>query len=489
MVRCLSQFIWNLLPIFAVSAWSHLGNAQSLPVAWGKNQFGTLGDGTYVGRAVPVAVFTNSQLSGLRIVALTAGAMHSAAITEDGRAFMWGRSIVGTTSDGTFLDYAYPFVVDSSGLLAGRSLVQIAAGLDFTVAIDSTGQVFGWGINSAGQLGDGTIAPRRSAVAVDTSGILSGKQVIAIAAGAYHCLAITKDGRLAAWGDDSLSQLGDGGSFVQRLSPVWTSTNGIADGERFMAVSAGQYHSLALSASGKVYSWGWNLYGQLGTSNTFNQRTPVLVDGTGVLSNRTVTAISAGSIHSLALTSEGEVFSWGNNDYGQLGDGSNVERHSPVAVSRAGVLAGVKVVAIGAFGSHNLALTVAGSLVAWGDDTNGRLGDGSGQPSDVPTRVYSGGLLAGRSVTAIGSGSMAAHSLALTIPNPPFLSASATGQSLQINLQGLSNTVYRLDTSAKVGGAAAWKSVTNLVTGTSGSAVMSLPVSGSNRFWRSVAVP
>jgi alpha-tubulin suppressor-like RCC1 family protein len=476
--------------LVAITALAVPACSQSLPLAWGPNPTGILGNGSFQGSVLPRPVGTNDQLAGLKVVALASGWLHSAAITEDGRAFIWGQSIIGTTSDGIFLNYPSPLVVDSSGVLAGKVLARVSAGRDFTVALDNEGVAYSWGVNGSGQLGDGTRNPARSPVAVDTRGILSGVKVLTVASGAYHCLAVTSEGRVVGWGDDTVSQLGDGGSFgSQRYSPVWTSTNGILAGVRVVAVAAGEYHSLALSSEGHVYSWGRNLSGQLGTGNVLNQNFPVAVDVSGVLSNKVIVSISSGLSHGVALSDDGELFAWGDNQYGQLGDGSKVGRISPVAVRRDGVLSGVKIVSVTSFGAHNLALTSEGVLVAWGSNSGGRLGDGTVVSSSVPVAVSTNSWLSGRTATILGGGSTGNHSLVQTIPAPPQLALTHAGAIAQLELRGLSNTLYRIERSRFTGKGAAWTLVTNVVSDGLGRYHLTQAMQVDSEFWRGQAIP
>ncbi len=463
--------------------------SQSLPLAWGHNSAGTLGNASFQTFAAPMPVVTNGYLAGHRVVALAGGWAHSAAVTDDGRAFFWGQSIVGTTSDGTFLDYLSPTPVEDSGILTNRALVALSAGIDFTMALDSTGHVFGWGVNASGQLGSGNQNPARDPIAVDVSGVLAGKSVMALASGAYHSLAITSDGLLVGWGEDSISQIGDGGQFVQRVSPVAVSTNSAIAGLRFRSVAAGEYHSLALSTSGRVYSWGLNLHGQLGTGDVLDQKLPVSVSTSGVLSNKTVVAIAAGLSFSLALADTGELFAWGDNEYGQLGDGTTSERHSPVLVGQTGALAGKRVAAMTTGAAHALAVTSDGILVAWGLNEAGRLGDGTGQSRSAPVPVYTNGWLGGRFPLVLASGSTANHSMILAISGPPQLSVALAGQLPTLSLRGLSNTLYRIDGSSTVGTHASWSGITNALTDTHGAFALSNPASPARLFWRASALP
>ncbi|HPO00603.1 MAG TPA: hypothetical protein PK879_07820, partial [Opitutaceae bacterium] len=154
----------------------------------------------------------------------------------------------------------------------------------------------------------------------------------------------------------------------------------------------------ALDREGKVYAWGTGDFGQLGNGATENSSTPVTVDMTGVLSGKTVVSVSVGMNHSLALCSDGTVVAWGGNEYGQLGNGSTEYTTRPVAVDMSGVLAGKTVVSVSAGQYHSVALCSDGTLAAWGWNNSGELGNGATSyfPTTRPVAVDMTGVLAGR---------------------------------------------------------------------------------------------
>jgi alpha-tubulin suppressor-like RCC1 family protein len=234
-----------------------------------------------------------------------------------------------------------------------------------------------WGRNSSGQLGNGDALQRSIATDIATGGVLAGKRVTALAAGASHSLALCADGTLAAWGSNGSGRLGNGTTTSSSL-PVAVSRSGAFAGKTVVSISAGSMHSLALCSDGTVFAWGNNFFGQLGIGFISNSSSsPVAVTTTGVLAGKFVTAITAGDQHSLALCSDGTVVSWGNNSSGQLGTSQYLSSStSPVAVHMAGVLSGKTVIVIAAGGSHSLALCADGTLAAWGSNSSGQLGFG-----------------------------------------------------------------------------------------------------------------
>jgi alpha-tubulin suppressor-like RCC1 family protein/pimeloyl-ACP methyl ester carboxylesterase len=270
------------------------------------------------------------------------------------------------------------------------SAVAIAAGLEYTCAVTTSGGAKCWGDNGRGQLGDATTTD--SWTPVDVSGLTSG--VRAIAAGWFHTCALTSGG-VKCWGWNSYGELGDG-TTSQRTTPVDVSglTSGVS------AIAAGGSHTCALTTSGGVKCWGWNGYGQLGDDTTTDRTMPV--DVAGLTSG--VSAIVTGDGHTCALTTSSGVKCWGRNDHGQLGDSTTSQRLAPIDVT--GLTSGVSAIAAGTW--HNCAVTMSGGVKCWGDNWSGQLGDGTDEDRTTPVDVT--GLTSGAS--AIDAGSW--HTCALT---------------------------------------------------------------------------
>lgn len=303
----------------------------------------------------------------------------------------------------------FPTGTDASGVLSGRTIIALAAGYYHNMALCSDGTLAAWGYNSQGELGDGTTDDRWVPVDIQDSGDLYGRRVVAVAAGSGHCLALCSDGFLVGWGVNDFGQLGP--SLPPYVTTPTTLTHiGLPAGRKVVAISAGGSFSLALCADGTVMAWGHGGGGELGDGLMANSNTPVAVSTAGVLAGKKVTAISAGGSHALALCSDGALVGWGYNTNGQLGTGTVGVSAVPVAVEGSGVLAGKAVASIKAGDYFSMAVCSDGSVAGWGAN-GGELGDNSQIERHVPVLVDASGVLAGKKVVMVATGQ--AHCVAL----------------------------------------------------------------------------
>ena len=289
---------------------------------------------------------------------ISAGLAHTCGLTEAGDVYCWGLNTDGQLGDGSTTGASTPVKV--GGLSA---MTQVDAGYAHTCARSEGGQVWCWGRNDAGQLGDGTSTSRSSPVLV--TGLTAATQ---ISAGGGHTCAVTLTGGVSCWGDNFAYQLGDG-TQIDRAAPVQVAElSGGAD-----AVTAGFGHTCVTSATG-VRCWGDNSFGQLGQPGV-----PYL-EHPGVVAGVASGPVSAGFGHT-CVTTAGQLHCWGSNSHGQLGDGTTTSRATPQAVALAGVQH------VDASYRHTCATVSSGGAYCWGANADGQLGNGTTTASTTPVAV------------------------------------------------------------------------------------------------------
>jgi alpha-tubulin suppressor-like RCC1 family protein len=335
--------------------------------------------------------------AGPAAAASGARALAAARATPTTTVRGWGTNDDGELGHGTSSLFAETPV--TAKLPKGVTVTSVRAGCDHTVALTSAGGALAWGDNSEGQVGDGTTKSRRTPVRVK---LPAGTKLTAVRAGCDHTIALTKSGSVLAWGFNKFGELGDGTS-KDRNTPVKVK---LPKGVKVKAISAGCDQNLALTTKGKVYAWGLNLYGEIGDGTTKNRHTPVAVK---LPAGTRATIVAAGCAHSLAQTSTG-LYGWGENAEGQLGDGSTTSTDMPVLIPLLfrGPPPG-KITGLFAGCQHSLALFAKGALLAWGENGSGQLGNGTTTSSDKPVGVM---LPTGTKVKSVSAG--CDSSLALT---------------------------------------------------------------------------
>jgi alpha-tubulin suppressor-like RCC1 family protein len=247
--------------------------------------------------------------------------------------------------------------------LAGEP--KIATGLVNTMAIKSNGDLWSWGHNAYGTLGDGTVTGETA----NPLPKLIGTGFADVSTRFFHTLALKTDGSLWAWGTNVEAVFGDD-TTADSYAPKLIDTG-------YKAIAAGRNHSLALKTDGSLWAWGWNSTGQLGVSSQVFRSVSRLPVGAGYK------AIAAGFYHSLAIKTDGSLWGWGANDYGTVGDGTNVHVFGPKQI-------GTNYSAIAAGLSHSVAIKTDGTLWTWGRNHVGQLGDGTTTDRNVPQQVGSG---------------------------------------------------------------------------------------------------
>lgn len=354
------NLVWGVILLVISLPAAALG--QGLPFSWGRNNQGQLGNGTTTDSNVPHLV-----ANPLTVSRMAGGEHHSLQVTLETTVQSWGDNAYGQLGDNTYVDHAVPAdVFDSTGVCCLRDVIEVAGGQMHSLALKSDGTVWAWGNNQYGQLGNGTTTSSAVPVRLPLDGI------VAIAAGNEHSVALDVSGAVWTWGRNQLGQLGDG-TFHTRLFPQRVP---YLRGMMIEAIAAGGAHTLALT-SGEVLAWGNNDEGQLGNGTTNLAGSPVpgwVLDPGGKARLADVSAIGVGQRHSLAVRGGARnVWSWGSDTYGQLGQGAcNVINTLPV---QSGAITEIVQVAGGA--GHSLARRADGAVFSWGHNHFGQLGNGN----------------------------------------------------------------------------------------------------------------
>jgi len=367
---------------------------------WGANGYGQLGNGHFEASRVPIAVDTSGALAGKTIKHISASSNQTCVVASDNRAYCWGNNDYGQLGNEAANDgSAVPIAVDTSGVLAGKLILQVEAGAVHTCALTADGRVYCWGSNDWHQLGNGSDDDSSKPVAVDMSGVLSGKTIKQITTRGSHTCAIASNDQAYCWGD---SIPGNGTWTINRV-PVAVDTSGVLAGKTIRQISAGNTHTCAIASDARAYCWGFNDNGQLGNGSIESpgacagqacSLVPVAVDTSGVLAGKTLRRIATGSNHTCAIASDDKAYCWGDNISAELGAAitdpcgnySNPCSAVPVAVDTSGVLGGKSIQKVATGGGQSCVIDTGRQAYCWG---SGWLGDGSLTTSPAPAIVIS----------------------------------------------------------------------------------------------------
>jgi len=337
---------------------------------WGQNISGGLGDNTTTQRNTPVTTLAG-ETNWKQVSA--GNRSHTTAIKTDGTLWTWGFNSYGQLGDNTTTTRSTPVTT----LAGGTNWKQVAGGFNHTTAIKTDGTLWTWGRNNFGQIGDNTTTQRNTPVTTFAGGT-NWKQV---ACGRHHTQAVKTDGTLWTWGANSSGQLGDN-TTTQRLTPVTT----FAGGTNWKQVAGGYQHTAAIKTDGTLWGWGSNNRGYLGDNTSGNTRnTPVTTFAGGTNWKQ----VSCGYNHTAAIKTDGTLWTWGGTftNNGQLGDNTATNRSTPVTTFAGGT--NWKQVVCG--DSHTLAIKTDGTLWTWGRNANGQLGDNTATNRSTPVTTLAGG--------------------------------------------------------------------------------------------------
>ena len=370
---------------------------------FGKNEHGAIGNGSSADRVVPV------RLSGLpRVREVAAGGAHTLAVGLDGSLWSWGANNSGRLGSPCFpLKQFAPAQIERVEPLRDDpaptecpdqatpnsedfDFVAVTAGSVHSVALDSEGKVWTWGDNKSGALGLGDAVDRYRPTQIPTNDTFNN--IIAIAAGDAYTVALKHDGSVFVWGYNAYGQLGTGDK-ANRYEPTLVSIKDQNDNDQIVvAIATGYDHTLALTEDGTVWSWGWNKHGQLGIDNKIDQTAPVKISAFDNDTSAKVVSIAGGYYQSAAVKSDGTVWSWGLGYHHSSGE----DKQRTIQTQPVQVVDLPDAVAVKAGESMTVVRLHDGSLMSWGEDDHGQLGHGTkiatghaDQHISIPVKVLS----------------------------------------------------------------------------------------------------
>lgn len=348
---------------------------------WGNNGFGQLGNGSTTSSNAPQPVSTYGSLQNKTVVSVACGGYHTVAIDRFGAAYAWGYNNHGQLGNSTRTDTTTPIRV-YIGPMGTVGVRAISCGLYHTAAIDANGNLYTWGNNIFGQLGRGG-AWEAPAQVPRTH--FAQSNIVAVACGSIHTAAVDSSGNVYTWGFNGAGELGNNAApSVSNQTPILISSYGSLSGKTIVAIACGGYHTAALDSTGVVHTWGYNGYGQLGNGTTTNSKVPVSLSAQGSLSGKTIAAIACGNTHTVALDTLGGLHAWGLNGTGQLGNGTTTNSSTPIAIQTYGALLSKTIVSMSCGYYHTAAMDTQGNVYTWGYNGYGQIGNGSTTQQALP---------------------------------------------------------------------------------------------------------
>jgi alpha-tubulin suppressor-like RCC1 family protein len=338
--------------------------------AWGNNAYGRLGDNSTTERSSPVSVvggFTDW-------ISASAGNNFSLGVRANGTLWAWGYNGRGILGDNTVTSRSSPVSVVGGF----TDWIEASAGGIHGVAVRANGTLWSWGRNTHGVIGDNTSQTLSRSSPVSVVGGFT--DWISASAGSNHIIGVRANGSLWSWGSNGYGQLGTNNT-TDRSSPV-SVVGGFTD---WISANAGSFQSLSIRANGTLWAWGRNNVGQLGDNSLANRSSPVSVVG----GFTDWIQASTGWQHSVGIRANGTLWAWGDNTSGQLGDNTVTNKSSPISVI-GGFTDWIQANAANGFAFHSLGIRANGTLWAWGNNGNGRLGDNTTDNRSSPVIVIGG---------------------------------------------------------------------------------------------------
>jgi alpha-tubulin suppressor-like RCC1 family protein len=392
-------------------------NASGQMFCWGQESAdGRLGDGGTVSSTQPVTVQTSSLLSKNSYVQIASGEGHSCAVTSAGLVQCWGTGTSGQLGSGV-ANSNVPRPLTTGALPAGTFFQEVTAGTNFSCGLTTSGDVYCWGANESGQLGNNTMTSSAGPLAVVTSGIANYKGFRKVKAGGRHACALHADGDLYCWGYNLYGQLGNN-TTTSSLVPVKVRTDLVSGVGHWLDFDVGDMHTCALDGLGRVFCWGYGALGRLGNGFAANQLLPVATDTTSDTTifspDSRVVGLAVGAAHGCALMSglgspagnaNNMAVCWGQGADGRLGNSATNDYMTPTPVSANAVIASYKgFLSIDAGDAHTCALSLQGTTYCWGNNSYGRIGNNDTTSRLSPTATIFTGISDFASVLSVSAG-------------------------------------------------------------------------------------
>jgi len=389
--------------------------------------------GKGMGSVVPSLISGLGQ--NITVSSISSGKDHTCVIVNNGSVACWGKGSSGQLGNGATSDKTAPTLTSSLGV--GRTAIALSSGEKHTCAILDNGFVSCWGDGTQGRLGNGGTSSLSMPTLTSTLGV--GRTAVAISSGVQHTCAILDNGSVSCWGSGSHGKLGNGGQ-LDKLTPTQISSLGV--GRTAVAISSGNDHTCAILDNGSVSCWGLDGFGSLGNGG-MSSYSPTLTSSLG--NGRTAVAISSGYYHTCAVLDNGSVSCWGYGSGGILGNGWTSDRTIPTLTSSLGL--GRSAIGISTGASLTCVILDNGSTSCWGENGWGQQGNGGGSDNLVPTLTNSLGV--GRTV-AISERDFDGDGILNIFDSDPYTS-NANSSSLR-NIPGFQEGSIYTNTTLSGGG-------------------------------------
>jgi alpha-tubulin suppressor-like RCC1 family protein len=346
---------WSLDGHYDLTKSGQNGYLGNFPLfAWGKNSIGQLGLNNITQYNSPV------QIPGINWSSISSGRDHSVAFKTDGTLWTWGDNGYGQLGQNNITRYSSPVQIP------GTTWSSIGSGLDSSFATKTDGTLWSWGRNYRGELGQNNLIQYSSPVQIP------GNTWSSVCDGRFQVFAFKTDGTLWGWGNNYNGQLAQNNN-TNYSSPVQIP------GTTWSSVSVGKDNALATKTDGTLWAWGINNNGELGQGNRTGYSSPIQIPGT------TWKSVGGGDgyTHSLATKTDGTLWAWGGNYFGQLGQNNRTYRSSPVQIPGTTWSS----ISIGTMQDYSLVTKTDGTLWAWGQNANGQLGQGNTTRYSSPVQI------------------------------------------------------------------------------------------------------